>query len=198
MNKFNINVVSNIEVRGIEGDRLEIKGILPSNSLSEELFHPKKRMFFRERIRAGAFDNAIKDKQPKLLKNHNYDMEFTTVKFAVIKETVRGLEFKVTVEDEFNLKDDIKNITGLSFGFIVDEDKWIKKNNENIRDIYRFKELMEISVLVGLQPAYSATEVIIMPKGTETYIDELIRYKLFIREQQLKILREELEKIKKI
>lgn len=197
MNNFNINVVRNIEVRSIEGDRLEIKGILPSNSLSEELFHPKKRIFFRERIMSGAFEYAIKDKQPRLLKNHNYDMEFTTVEFGVIKETVRGLEFTATVEDEHNLKEDMKNITGLSFGFTVDEENWIKKDNKNVRDIYRFKELTEISVLVGLQPAYRTTEVIIVPEGTETYIGELIRYKLFIREQQLKILRAEIEEIKK-
>lgn len=193
-----IDVIKNIEIRSIgEGNRLEIKGLLPSNTLSETLFSPQKKILFRERIRTGAFASALKDGYtPKVLVNHKYDKELTA-EFTTIKETRKGLEFTVVVDNDFELKEKLQEVKGLSFGFVVDVDMWSIREEKNIRDIFSFKELMEISILVGLEPAYSSTEVIIVPEGAEAQLDELERYKLFLRDEQLKILKQQLAELKR-
>lgn len=193
-----INVVKNIEIRSIEeGNRLEIKGLLPSNTLSEVLFHPKKKVFFREKILPKAFATAISENTPKILKNHNEELEFKSAEFVELKETQRGLEFTVVMENEHGLKESLKDVKGLSFGMIVNQDLWEDVNGKKIRSIFSFASLYEISILVGVESAYSSTEVVIVPAGVKSQLTELEQYKLWLREEQLKVLKDTIEQLKK-
>lgn len=198
MIKSTIDVLAPIDVRSIgESNKLQVIGLLPSNSLSEELFHPKKKVFFREKIRTGAFASTLSNKNiPKLLLNHNYNEEFKA-EFTEIKETHRGLEFTAIIENDYELKERLIEVKGLSFGFVVDSDLWSKVNGENIREIFSLKELIEISILMNKEPAYSTSRVIIIPEGEEKELNELQKYILWLRREQLKILNETLLELKK-
>ena len=56
---------------------------------------------------------------------------------------------------------------------------------------------MEISILIGKEPCYSATEVTIFPAGVKEQLSELEQYKLWLRNEQLKVLKDTIEQLKK-
>ncbi|MDM0859535.1 HK97 family phage prohead protease [Clostridium perfringens] len=182
----NIELASDVEVRYIE-DEIEIKGIIPINDFSEILFSKEKNIFFRERILFGAFNGILKKGNlPKLILNHDYSLELKG-RFEKIKETCRGLEFIAVVKDEFNLRKKVKFIKGLSFGFVVGIDRFHKVNSLNIRDIYSFKELKEISILIDKEPCYSSTKVSIEPlEKSINSISKFEEYRAWIRDKKEK------------
>ena len=57
-----INVVNNYEIRTTENGDLIVKGFLPTESYSEVMFNVKKRIFFKEIISRGAFQEIISKK----------------------------------------------------------------------------------------------------------------------------------------
>ena len=195
-----INVINQCEIRTAENGDLIVTGILPTDSYSEVMFNPTKRIFFKEVISKGAFDRILEKAIPKLIINHN-DSKTLDLKSFQAKESVKGLEFEavVSAESEFaeEIKDNIGKINGLSFGFVCGVDRWISNGNNHIRRVYSFADLMEISILIGRQPCYSATEVTIVPKGDREQLSELEQYKLWLREQQIEILKLELKRLKK-
>ncbi|MGU8586985.1 HK97 family phage prohead protease [Clostridium perfringens] len=182
-----INIINNIEVRSIN-NKLEIKGLISINFLSEIIFCKEKNIVFRERIMPGAFDGILKKGQiPKLLLNHDYKLELKA-EFKTIKETSKGLEFVAIVDNDFYLSEKLKDISGLSFGFSVGIDKFHKVNNEYIRDIFSFKKFIEISILLGKEPCYSKSEVSISPTQS--------KYILSLRDEQIKKMKDIINKLK--
>ncbi|MGG5460298.1 HK97 family phage prohead protease [Clostridium sp. B9] len=180
----NIELANDVEVRYFE-DEIEIKGIIPINDFSEILFSKEKNIFFRERILFGAFNGILqKGNLPKLILNHDYSLELKG-RFEKIKETYKGLEFTAIVKDDFNLRKKVQLIKGLSFGFVVGIDRFHKINSFNIRDIYSFKELKEISILIDKEPCYSSTKVSIEPlEESMKLIYKFEEYRALIREQK--------------
>lgn len=193
-----INVVNNCEIRTAENGDLIVTGLLPTDSYSEVMFNPTKRIFFKEVISKDAFQEIVSKVTPKLIINHDYDKNLDLKSFKA-KESTKGLEFEAVVlaESKFaeEIKDNIGKINGLSFGFVCGVDRWISNGDKYIRRIYSFSDFMEISILIGRQPCYSATEVTIVPEGEQ--LSEIEQYKLWLREQQIEILKLELKRLKK-
>lgn len=195
-----INVINQCEIRTAENGDLVITGLLPTESYSEVMFNVNKRIFFKEIISRGAFDVILEKVRPKLIINHDYDKELILKSFEA-KESAKGLEFEAVIssEGEFTkeIKENIGKINGLSYGFVCGKDVWIKNYDRHIRRIHSFNDFMEISILIGKEPCYSATEVTIFPAGAKEQLTELEQYKLWLREEQLKVLKETIEQLKK-
>lgn len=195
-----INVINKCEIRTKENGDIVVKGLLPTESYSEVMFNVNKRIFFKEVISKGAFDMILEKVTPKLIINHDYSKELILKSFKA-KESTQGLEFEsvISSESEFikEIKDNIGKINGLSYGFVCGRDVWIKNYDRHIRRIHSFADFMEISILIGKEPCYSATEVTIFPTGAKEQLSELEQYKLWLREEQLKILKETIEQLKK-
>lgn len=195
-----INVINKCEIRTKENGDIVVKGLLPTESYSEVMFNVNKRIFFKEIISRGAFDVILEKVTPKLIINHDYDKELILKSFKA-KESAKGLEFEaiISTEGEFTkeVKENIGKINGLSYGFVCGVDRYISNGDRHIRRIYSFADFMEISILIGKEPCYSATEVTIFPTGAKEQLSELEQYKLWLREEQLKILKETIEQLKK-
>lgn len=195
-----INVINQCEIRTTENGDLIINGLLPTESYSEVMFNVKDRIFFKEIISKGAFDMILEKVTPKLIINHDYSKELILKSFEA-KESAKGLEFEAVIssEGEFTkeIKENIGKINGLSYGFICGRDLWVNNKDRHIRRIHSFNDFMEISILIGKEPCYGATEVTIFPAGAKEQLTELEQYKLWLREEQLKILKETIEQLKK-
>lgn len=160
-----IKVMKTIEIRSINSTEFEIRGLLPTNSPSEYIYHKKRKILFKEEIKPLAFSTAIEKERPLLLINHDYSKELVVTKFQG-KETVKGFEFIVIVKKDDISEEILLNIDevkGLSFGFLVGIEHWKGRK----RYIYSFEKLIEISILKGQEPCYSATEVIINSKDEQ-------------------------------
>lgn len=144
------------------GDNFFIKGLVPSESQSELLYSKNKKTMYREIIKKGAFAHALEVNIPKLLINHNHSKELKC-KSLKIYESKYGLEFETVVEYNRELAENYSNIKSLSFGFSVDVDLWIEEDEVLKRNIYFFKELTEISILINNKPAYEEAKVVVIP-----------------------------------
>ena len=195
-----INVINKCEIRTKENGDIVINGLLPTESYSEVMFNVKKRIFFKEIISRGAFDVILEKVTPKLIINHDYSKELILKSFEA-KESAKGLEFEAVIssESEFikEIQESMGEINGLSYGFVCGRDLWVNNNDRHIRRIHSFNDFMEISILIGKEPCYSATEVTIFPAGAKEQLSELEQYKLWLRNEQLKILKETIEQLKK-
>lgn len=190
----NIEVIRPVEIRKTSDSKINIRGLLPTKSPSEVMFSKKKDIYFKEIIMPYAFKKATDKKIPLLLINHDYSKQLDVLEFNA-KETKKGFEFSAIVNmdnisEELLIKSD--KIQSLSFGFRVGEDVW----NGDYRLIYSFEELMEISILKGKRPCYSASEVVIKSKNEEFKTTEDIRRWLY--KKKLDVLRQELEDLKKV
>lgn len=122
---------------------------------------PSIRGKFTESINGGVFKRAIeKADEVKLLLNHNKKRELGSTKSNLtIKEDEIGLYAKATiVDDEVRQLAIDKKLTGWSFGFRVNKDKWSQSDNDIQHRTIEDLDLLEISVL-SITPAYYATKV---------------------------------------
>ncbi len=120
---------------------------------------PSIRGKFTESINGGVFKRAIeKADEVKLLLNHNKKRELGSTKSNLtIKEDEIGLYAKATiVDDEVRQLAIDKKLTGWSFGFRVNKDKWSQSDNDIQHRTIEDLDLLEISVL-SITPAYYAT-----------------------------------------
>ena len=116
---------------------------------------------FTESIAGGVFKRAIeKAEEIKLLFNHNEKRELGSTKDNLtIKEDEIGLYAEATITDEEVRQLAIDNkLTGWSFGFKVNEDKWTEGDGEIQHRTINDLDLFEVSVL-SVTPAYYATKV---------------------------------------
>lgn len=190
----NIKVMKTVEIRSINSDEFEVRGLLPTNSPSEYIYHKKRRFLFKEEIKPLAFSMAVEKEKPLLLINHDYSKELIVTKFEG-KETSRGFEFtaivkKNEISEEILLN--IGEIKGLSFGFYVGAEQW----NGNHRLIYSFEKLKEISILKGLEPCYSASEVVIVPQKEQFETTKDVRQ--WLNRKWLEIYKEQIADLKKV
>lgn len=190
----NIKVVQPLEIRTINDSKLEIKGLLPTNSPSQRIYDEKSDSYFTEVIKPLAFISAIEKEKPLLLINHDYSKKMKVISFAA-KETKKGLEFTAIVRKD-NISNELlidkEKINGLSFGFIVGIDNW----KGGYRYIYSFERLSEISVLKEAEPCYTATEVSVKyNKEQFETTEDVIRW---VNRKRMEILIEKLNDLKKV
>lgn len=159
---------SNVEIR-VGEKHIYIGGSLPIRRLSSPITDRKTGKKFRERVEPLAFklalmSNKVHDYRTKLLKNHNYELEFEYDKLEFDEVNERELRFLFTLpKTERNLellKDISEDNASFSFGFLCDGERKALSNEKGIdyiRIIDSFKELREISILDKFTlPAYSS------------------------------------------
>lgn len=185
----------NIEIRVLEKGSILVKGVLPTNTLSGELYSKERKVFFREIIKEGCFDSILLRQQaPKILLNHKSDREQKLIKFQG-KETKKGLIFQAEILPSGELIKNIDNIKGLSFGFVKKSDSWSLKNGSWIRTILEFEALYEISILYNYVPAYPST-VLIAEDEESLKKEEIKSMRKVIKQLREESARQEIERMK--
>ncbi len=118
---------------------------------------------FKEIVRKGAFNESIGKDDIRALFNHdpNYVLGRNRAGTLELAEDEIGLRVRITPPETSWAKDiqtSIKrgDITQMSIGFIVEEDKWSTENGMDVREI-RKVQLFDVSPVTF--PAYTATDV---------------------------------------
>ena len=125
------------------------------DSLSENLGN------FREMIMPGAFDNVLNNDVVALL-NHDNNIVFGRTTSGTLKLSVdeRGLVSEIRMPNTQQANDTIElmkrgDISKMSFGFIVDRDKWEESERGFVREVKEVKKLIDVSLVT--RPAYNET-----------------------------------------
>ena len=118
---------------------------------------------FIEKIKAGAFKNALKrNDNVKVLLNHNSDRELANTKdgTAILEEDNIGLRAEVTITDpEVVEKARNNKLVGWSFGFSSNSDEVSQKATIATRTVTDM-DLVEVSILDDTKsPAYYGTSI---------------------------------------
>lgn len=153
----------NIEVRG---ETVVITGYVNaierySKPINDTLRN--KVQTFIERVKAGVFKTALKrNKNVKVLLNHNWDKELANTKdgSAKLEEDNIGLRAEVIVTDK-EVVEKAKNnkLVGWSFGFYANADE-IGKEGETVTRTLTDLDLAEVSILDNTKsPAYYGTSI---------------------------------------
>lgn len=128
------------------------------NVLSEDLGG------FREQIAPGAFSSAITTSDIRALFNHdpNYVLGRVAAGTLSVEEDGRGLKMQNTPPDTQWARDLLVSmrrgdVNQMSFGFIVEEDDWEKKDDIVYRTIKKVAQLFDVSPVT--YPAYPDTTV---------------------------------------
>lgn len=138
------------------------------NSLSEDLGR------FREKIAYGAFSDSVNN-DVRALWSHNPDIVLgrTSANTLKLKEDNVGLAFELSLPNTQMGRDALtsikrRDITGMSFGFVVQEDSWQrgKAGEPHVRTLLKIN-LFEISPVAF--PAYPATQV------SSRAVDEMLK-----------------------
>ena len=126
---------------------------------------------FIEKIKAGAFKNALKrNDNVKVLLNHNSDRELANTKdgTAILEEDNIGLRAEVTITDpEVVEKARNHKLVGWSFGFYSNSDDVDESGSIATRTVNDM-DLVEVSILDDTKsPAYYGTSVETRNEGGE-------------------------------
>lgn len=141
-----------------ENDRRVVGYASVFNSLSENLGG------FRELISERAFDEVMEDSVVALI-NHdmNYPLARTDNGTLTLSVDSKGLRYSFDVPEGLSYGNDLLinlragNISQSSFGFIVEEDSWERKDGEHIRTIEKVSRLIDVSpVTIPAYPAATA------------------------------------------
>ena|SRR5699024_485975 len=121
---------------------------------------------FHEQINERAFDNSLKSNNNIfILYNHSWDHILGSTRNESLKlyKDNDGLRFKFTPKADTSYLRDIKElvknneISGMSFGFRVNEDTW--KTDEEGRDVRTVLDVDLMEVTITPIPFYSSSEV---------------------------------------
>ena len=158
----------NVEVRG---ETVHISGYVNaverySKPITDSL--RGKVQTFIERIRAGAFHNALRRNEVKVLLNHDNDRELATTKdgSAKLEEDNIGLRADVVITDK-EVVEKAKNgqLVGWSFGFYSNADDVGEEKGVVTRTVTDL-DLAEVSILDDTRsPAYYGTSIETRSKG---------------------------------
>jgi HK97 family phage prohead protease len=135
---------------------------------------------FREQIDSGAFDDAVKTDDVRALFNHDPNILLGRTESGTLrlKTDKKGLRYEVDLPDTAQAKDvrtliQRGDVSGSSFGFIVEEDDWdereVKKGKLPLRTILK-ASLFDVSPVTF--PAYEATSVSARSKSKAEAVTE--------------------------
>ena len=118
---------------------------------------------FKETINRSAFDRVL-DNDVVALLNHDNNIVFGRTSSGTLKLSVdeRGLVSEINMPNTQAAKDTIElmkrgDISKMSFGFIVDNDKWEESERGFVREVKEVKRLVDGSIVT--RPAYNDTTV---------------------------------------
>lgn len=162
---------TDMEIRA-EGDKPKIVGYAARfNELSEVMWG------FQEKIKPGAFTNALKRSDVRALFNHNpdYVLGRTTNGTLKLTEDEIGLRYEIDPPETQWAKDlllsiERGDINQSSFAFTVEKDEWDESSDIVLRTIIEFKEIYDVSPVT--YPAYPTTSV-----GVRSAQDVLSEYR---------------------
>jgi len=151
--------VDNIEMRVTDDDKPRITGYAAKFGIFTDLG------WFREKIKKGAFDEALKTSDVRCLKNHdpNLILGRTTSETLRLESNSVGLKFDNDMPDTTTGKDtreEIRrgDISGCSFSFTVEEEDWKHfKDKPSDRTIVKVGRLFDVGPVT--YPAYPDTTV---------------------------------------
>ncbi len=152
--------VEDMELRVTDGDKPKIKGYAAKfGKWSLDLGG------FIEKIRKGAFDEALEKSDVRALKNHDPNLLLgrTASGTLELKTNSVGLISEIDPPDTTTGRDIIeeirrKDITGMSFSFVTAEDDWKYNEDGSVeRTIIKVGELFDVGPVT--YPAYPDTTV---------------------------------------
>ena len=118
---------------------------------------------FKEKVRKGAFINSIINDDIRALFNHdpNYVLGRNKVDTLTLEEDDIGLKVRILPPDTSWAKDLVTSIkrgdiSQMSIGFMVEEDKWSTDSGIDTRELIKVK-LFDVSTVTF--PAYTQTNV---------------------------------------
>jgi HK97 family phage prohead protease len=118
---------------------------------------------YKERVLKGAFKDSIEKDDIRALFNHNPDYVLGRNKSGTLelKEDEKGLKVIIHPPDTQWARDllvsiDRGDITQMSFGFIVESDRWGLEDGMDVRELHKVK-LFDVSPVT--YPAYPQTDV---------------------------------------
>ena len=118
---------------------------------------------FKEKVRKGAFSQTIEKDDIRALFNHdpNYVLGRNKAGTLELKEDERGLYVRIIPPDTQAARDIITSIergdiNQMSFGFMVEEEKWDTVDGIDVRELRKVK-LFDVSPVTF--PAYPSTDV---------------------------------------
>jgi hypothetical protein len=122
--------------------------------------------WFREKIKAGAFDETLKTSDARALKNHDPNLLLGRESSGTLKleSNSVGLKFEITVPDTTTGRDTLEEVrrgdlAGCSFAFTVAEDEWRHEEGKpSERTIVRIGQLFDVGPVT--YPAYEDTTVV--------------------------------------
>jgi len=128
---------------------------------------------FREIIHKGAFGELISSNDVFALINHDPNLILGRNKSGTLtlKEDKDGLKFEIDPPDTSYANDLLVSmqrgdIDKCSFAFVVDKDEWENENGMDIRHVYKFSELWDVSVVT--YPAFPQTKAELFGKNIKT------------------------------
>ena len=155
-----VMAIDDIELRVTDGESPKITGYAAKfNKWSLDLGG------FREKIKKGAFDEAMEVSDVRALKNHDPNLLLgrTTSGTLRLSSNSVGLGFEIDPPDTSTGRDTVteirrKDITGCSFSFTTAEDDWKYLEDGSVeRTIIRVGELFDVGPVT--YPAYPDTTV---------------------------------------
>ena len=154
-----VMAIDDIEMRVTDDENPRITGYAAKFGIFTDLG------WFKEKIRAGAFDEALKTSDVRCLKNHdpNLILGRTTSKTLRLETNSVGLKFDNDMPNTTTGKDtreEIRrgDISGCSFSFTVDEEDWKHfKDDPSERTIIKIGRLYDVGPVT--YPAYPDTTV---------------------------------------
>jgi uncharacterized protein len=147
-----------VEMRAEEGEKPKLIGHAAVFDTPAEIYG------FEEVIRKGAFADAIKKDDVRALWNHNPDYVLGRTKSGTLRlsEDDIGLAIENDPPDTQWARDLMTSmqrgdVDQMSFGFIVDEEKWSKREGKpDLREILKAR-LFDVSPVT--YPAYEETDI---------------------------------------
>jgi HK97 family phage prohead protease len=142
---------------GQENSRMIVGYAFKYNSLSKDLGG------FQERIAPGALEGVdLSDVVALFNHDPNYILARMSAKTLSLPVDEIGLPYQfdapaTTAGNDLLENVRLRNVSGSSFAFIVEETKWEEVNGIYIRNILKFKKIIDVSPVVF--PAYDETEV---------------------------------------
>ena len=158
--------IRTLEIRALEED-LVIYGLVNNYKESKMMFHIEHGDF-QEIVPKETWEQAIQDNKDNIKLHMNHLNGVSIAEKLEIWTDENGVYFKSKLIPQARaLYTKIKegtDIEGISFGFECLKDNWTKVSTHSIREILKMN-LIEISILDYLEPAYHNTEINISKGG---------------------------------